>query len=263
MIQIRQPVTAQFGLAGGKKRQGDFQDLQQQAEEKKGGATDLLGGLAGLGGLEGIEGLEGLMAQAQEALKDPEKRKQLEMLGLDVSKGLEDLAKLSPEEIANGMKDFWGAMSDDSIVEKIVENRESVLQTLEGNAAVPAEELAKMKADPKYFELKMRESFSDMQGIMNDPEKYMEALGQVEKLVSDPNYIKDTLKSEFEDDDKLEELRLMMLKGDHPMMAGMMDSPEMQEILKDPKKFKETIQEGMGAFMGMADGMAGGMQQEL
>ena len=145
----------------------------------------------------------------------------------------------------------------------MVNQRDEVLKTLESSGLVPPEELEKYKNDPNYFEQKMRESFSQMGELFNNPEYISEATNALKNMgdvMKDPDAVSDMMKmlsAEFEDDDKLEEMRLQFLQGDFGGLPGMeaaFDTPEMKEALKDPKKWKETMQKGLKDIMGAGTG---------
>jgi len=243
-----QPVSAQFGIAGKRKRAGggDFQEQQQMAEQHNAAAN------GGAGDAAGMAQLQELMMQA---LNDPAALKQFESLGAGMAKGLEEFSKLSPDEVEAQMKLFYSTLTDGSLVDTVVNKRDEVLKTLEATNAVPPEELEKFKTNPAYFELKMRESFQDMQQFFSDP-SYLETVQKMHAAMKDPSAVTDVLKQELGDDEKLEVLRLQFLKGDHPL-AAMFEGEEMQEILRDPVKFKETLKEGMEALNLLGDSSGG------
>ena len=105
----------------------------------------------------------------------------------------------------------------------------------------------------------MQESFEQMQGIFNDPEVLKaatETMGGISEIMKNPGLLDDVFKSmmgDFNDDDKIEEARLKLLsdpEGAHPMLKDMFQSEEMQEILKDPVKWRESVKEGQGLLQG-------------
>jgi hypothetical protein len=218
------------------------------------------GGEAG-GAMAGMEGLEGFdMAKMQdmwaEALKDPEAMKAFEQMGDQFGSAMEGLSKMTPEELQKQMEDAMKMLTDGDMVDTIVQNKDEILQQLELAGTVPPEELAKFKADPAYFELKMRESFDQMKDIFEDPEmmKTMtEAMGGMQELMNNPNMLSELLGSELASDEKIEEARLELLSGDNEVLKGMFDTEEMQAILKDPVKFRETVKEGQEGMMGVGD----------
>ena len=242
------PTAAQFGIAGGRRQGGatSFQELQELA--KKNSAA----GGAGAGGMPDMQQL------LQDAMANPEQYlSQLGDMGDQFGAALEQMMKMTPEEIQQQMEQAMKMMTDGDIVENILNNKEEVLASLEANGAVPPEELAKYKADPNYFELKMRESFEQMGELFNNPE-YIEATTNVMKnmagMMQDPAQVNEMMKmvgSELEDDDKIEEARLEILSG-KGTMAGLKDlfeTPEMKEILHDPKKWRDTVRDGMAGII--------------
>jgi hypothetical protein len=147
-----QPSLAQFGLAG-KKKATNFQDLQEQAKKKLNDPT------AGLLDSFGGGDLSQLQELWQDAMKDPEAMKQFEQMGDTFKQAMEQMSKMSPEELQKQMQSVLGMLGENDILEGVLKKKDEIIAQLEATHAVPVEELAKYKADPEYFELKMRESF--------------------------------------------------------------------------------------------------------
>ena len=229
---------------------------QFQQEQEKQQQQQQANPLAGMGA--GMGDMAGLQEQWQKALNDPNAMKDLEaQMGVSLSQAMELLAQMSPEELQAQMEEAFKLLSGGEIVDQVVGKRDEILATLEASGAVPPEELAKFKADPEYFELKMRESFDQMGDILNNKD-YLETIqgifGQTQELLKDPSKSTDmmggvmnTLKDQLDSDDKIEEARLEILKSD---MKGMFDSPEMKDILYDAKKWRDAVKEGSSALLG-------------
>jgi hypothetical protein len=245
--------------------------LQEQAAGGAGGGDEAADALSSMmGGMGGMEGMD--MAKMQEmwaeALNDPETMKAFEQMGDQFGSAMEGLSKMSPEQLQAQMEDAMRMLTDGDMVDTIIKNKEEILQQLELAGTVPPEELAKFKADPEYFELKMRESFGQMKEIFEDPEmlKTMtEAMGGMQELMDNPNMLTELMGSELASDEKIEEARLELLNGENPALTGMFDTDEMQAILKDPVKFREIVKEGQQDMMGMGKGKGEkpGMGDEL
>jgi len=225
--------------------------LQEQAKQQA--ATG-----AGIDAM-GAGGMEGMQKMLEDAMKDPEAKKYLEQMGHNFEDAMEQLAKLSPDQMKKQMEDAMASLTDSSMVDTIVAQRDEVLKQLEMTKSVPAEELAKMKADPNYFELKMRESFGQIKDMFNKPEmaEYMtQAIsGMTEMFSASGELMKEIEKlaesGELTDDSKIEEARLQLIKGDfdsNPLLKEMLEKDEMLEILQDPKKWREGIKEGQKAL---------------
>ena len=196
---------------------------------------------------------------------------QLGAMGDQYGEALEQMMKMSPEEIQQQMEAARKMMTDADLVENVLNQKDEIIATLEASGAVPPEEIAKYKADPNYFELKMRESFDQMGQLFSDPE-YMEKTAEVmhnmASMMENPEQMNEMMKTigaELQDDDKIEEARLQVLSGQGGMagLSEMFDTPEMQEILKDPVKWRETVKEGMSGLMGGAGGPEGALKDEL
>jgi hypothetical protein len=224
--------------------------LQEQAVAADAGAAAGMGGLAGLD----MEGLD--MAKMMEMMKDPETMKAMEQMGDQFAGAMDGLSKMSPEELMQQMEEAMKMLTDGDMVEALLGNKNDILKELESAGTVPPEELAKFKADPAYFELKMRESFSQMEDIFKDPEmmKTMtDAMSGMQEMMGDPDALASLMGEALADDDKIEEARLELLRGDNPALSAMFDNAEMQEILKDPIKFRDQVKEGQKGMMGMGD----------
>lgn len=231
--------------------------MQEQAKQAQDGG-DIMAGL-------GDMNMESLTKMMDEAMKDPETKKLMDQMGDQFGTALEQLSKMTPEEIEQQMKDAFKMMSDGSMVDDIVGKREEILQQLEEGGTVPAEELAKFRADPEYFELRMRESFDQMKNMMGDPDmlKTMtDAMGGMKDLMDSGGTLMTELNDlltggELQDDDKIEEARLKLLKGDfsdNPFLKEMMNNAEMQELLRDKDKWAKNVKEGMAGLGGAATG---------
>lgn len=256
----QQPAAAQFGVAGGRRKQGsNFENLQEMAkkqqEQAAGGPNmedlmNMMGGGAG-GGADMAE----LQKMIQESMSDPETQKYLEEMGGQFSQAMEQLSKMSPEEIKAQMAQAFDVLQSGDMLDGLVQQRDQVIAQLEGTGTIPADEIEKMKADPDYFELKMRESFDQMKDMFQNPEMLQsmtQAMSSMKDLMDSGDEVLDEMtkmltSGELQDDEKIEEARLQILRGDfdtNPLMKEMFASEEMQELLKDPTKWRESVKEG-------------------
>jgi hypothetical protein len=140
-------------------------------------------------------------------------------------------------------------------MQKMLQHQDEILKTLEETGQVDAEELAKFKADPEYFEMKMKESFDQMQQMFSDPDILKvasDSMKGMQDLYNNPGAMDSMMQellSDFDDDEKIEEVRQMFLTNPELGASGlkeMFEGAEMQEILQDPKKWRETVKEGQG-----------------
>jgi phosphotransacetylase len=174
------------------------------------------------------------------------------------------LSKMTPEQLEAQMQEAMKMITSGDMMKTLMGQSDEILKVLAETGAVPPDEIAKFKADPEYFEQKMQESFSQMQGILNDPaimKAATETMGGLTELLQNPGLIDDMLKglmSDFGDDEAIEKARLTLLTDPesmgHPMMKEMFASEEMQEILKDPVKWRESVKEGQGMMQGAGVG---------
>ena len=230
-----QPVCAQFGVGGNRRQQEGtkFQDLQNRAAKAGGGAGDA----------DAMAQMEQMMA---EAFNDPDTMKQYEQ-------AMEQLSKMTPEELQAQMAEAMKMLSQGDMLTEVLKNKEEVIKNLEASGSVTPEELIRYKTDDAYFELKMRESFEEMQQVFSDPEymKYAtDAMQNVAELMKNPESAFAGIAEMMGDmtDDQIEEERLKLLSGEFheefPMMKDVFDSPEMKEIVGDAKKWKAAVKEG-------------------
>lgn len=216
-----------------------------------------------MGGVGGPGGMQDLQKRIQEAMSDPETQKYLEQMGGQFAKAMEEMAKLSPEEIQAQMAQAFEVMQSGEMLGGLVEQRDQIIAQLETMGAIPADEIARMKTDPDYFELKMRESFDQMRDAFQNPD-VLNAISSLKDMMDSGDEVLDEMTKmlsggEFQDDEKIEEARLQILRGDfdtNPLMKEMFESEEMQELLKDPIKWRESVKEGqdnINAAMGGKD----------
>lgn len=230
---------AQFGLG---RKNANFEDLQEMAKK---------------GGPGADANPDEMAAQLKAMMEDPSYMEQFGAMGSQMAEAMEQMMKLSPEEMAKQMEEAMKVMTDQDMVENVVNQRDEVLKSLEESGMVPPEELAKFKSDPNYFEQKMRESFQQMGDLFSDKEtitKTAEMMKGMTEMMNDPsamNKLSEALQEHTHDDKKIEEMRLSLLNGEFdamPAMKQMFGTPEMADILNDPKKFRETVQEGMNVM---------------
>jgi hypothetical protein len=269
-LLLSQPVSAQFGVAGQmrKKAGTSFQELNDLVKE--GGAPAATGGggaadaLAGLGDLGDLDKLQEMMAKAFE---DPETMKALNSMGDGLQQAMEEMGKMDPAQLQKQMEDAMKLMTQGDVMDSVLEKKDEVLANLEQTGLVSAEELAKYKADPAYFEEQMKSAFSQMQGLFSDPDMMKsatEAMKGMQDAMSDPvvTELQELLMADSVSDLEIETMRLKLLqKGmaeDSPALAmfgGIGDE------LKDADKFKKGFYEGRSAIkelLGATGGMGAG-----
>jgi hypothetical protein len=238
--------------------------LQQQAAQEmqkhKGG-----GGVPETGNLENMD-MDELRSMFADALQDPETQQYLEQMGQQFGAAIEQLSQMSPEQLEQQMQEAMKLLTQGDMVETVIQQREEIIKSLEASGGVPPEELARYKSDPAYFELKMRESFDQMKGLLTDPEyvKTMsEAMGGMKELLSAEGGLFNELEAlmgsgDLTDDSKIEKARLELLSGkfdDNKLLKDMIDTDEMQALLNNPKKWRDSVKEGSRNLVGRAAGV--------
>jgi hypothetical protein len=224
-----------------KNRGASFQELNEKA--KANGVGD--------------GGMEKLMKQMGISAED------LGKMGADMDMSqMEDImkmmAEMSPEDLAKQMQDAMEMFGGDDMMANMIGHQDEILKTLEQSGAVDAEELAKFKADPEYFEQKMKESIDQMKELFSDPDMMAnaaEGMKAAQEMYKNPDAINGMmadLMKELSDED-IEEVRQMFIGGggSDPMMKellGAMDTADLQDALSDPVKWRELVKEGLGMF---------------
>ena len=239
-----------------KKKGSSFQDLNDQATKEQ------EGGLAGMGDMGDLakmfEGVD--MSQMQDlwknAMNDPETMKQMEAMGGKFGEAMEELSKMTPEQLQQQMQEAMNLLTDGDMADQIIGKKDEVLASLEQSGMVSAEELAKFKADPEYFESKMRESFGQMKEVFNDPEMIKNAMNMMQGGLGAGGDMMKELSEAFtkdlDTDEKIEEARLEILSNPelkaNPMLKQMFEADEFKDVLYDEKKWRESVKEGQKAF---------------
>mmetsp|Transcript_7021 Transcript_7021/g.10238 ORF Transcript_7021/g.10238 Transcript_7021/m.10238 type:complete len:290 (-) Transcript_7021:86-955(-) len=264
------PSTAQFGVAGNKRKGGaaSFEELNKLAAERaEGGAAggmagleDLLGDLGGmdLGAL--MEGLDPNTLQdlIAEGMKDPAIQ---EMMN-GMQGAMDELLNMDSEELKAQMAEAMNMLTSMDMQQNILDQQDEVLAMMEAQGTATPEEIAEYRANPEKFAEKMSEAFGQMKEIFSDPKALDEVVQMMKgfgELMNDPkgamSKLGAVLQDALADDDKIEEARLQLLSD--PSAAGVanFDSEEMQEILRDPVKWKKSVQEGQRMMMGGGVGM--------
>jgi dGTP triphosphohydrolase len=239
-----------------RKKAASFEDLNEQAKNKQDDGFGMEGmDMAAIQKMMQGADMDQLQKLWTEALKDPAAMKQMEAMGGKFTEAIEEMAKMTPEQLMSQMQEAMQMLTDDSMADKIVQQKDEVLKSLEQSGMVTPEELARFKTDPAYFESKMRESFNQMKGIFSDPEAIKSAMNAMasggEGMMTE---MAKMFSEGLDSDEKIEEARLEVLKNpelmDNPMLKPMFDTPEFKELIKDPKKWRESIKEGQKAFAG-------------
>jgi len=266
------PTTAQFGVAGNKRKGGaaSFEELNKLAAERAdGGAAggmagleDMLGDLGGmdLGAL--MEGLDPntLQELIAEGMKDPAIQ---EMMN-GMQGAMDELLNMDADELKTQMAEAMNMLTSMDMQQNILDQQEEVLAMMEAQGTATPEEIAEYRANPEKFAEKMSEAFGQMKEIFSDPKALDEVVQMMKgfgELMSDPkgamSKLGSVLQDALADDEKIEEARLQLLSD--PSAAGVanFDSEEMQDILRDPVKWRKSVKEGQRMMMGGGNGGVG------
>lgn len=113
----------------------------------------------------------------------------------------------------------------------------------------------------------MKGAFNQMQQVFSDPEMVSAATemmkGMADVMQNPEEAMKGlaaSMQGALDDDDKIEEARLQILKdpnaAGNPMLAELFKNEEMKEILYDSAKWKAAVKEGQGMLLN--DAVLGG-----
>jgi len=242
------PVEGQFGVGKQKrKNQGgtSFQELNEKAKT-----------MVDSGGNAGMPDIDELMKQM---MGDGDMMKGLENLGPEMDEVMKLMANMSPEDLAKQMQDAMEMFTGDDMMSNMIGHSDEILETLEKTGAVDAEELEKYRNDPEYFEQKMKESVEQMKQVWNDPDmmgKAAEGMKAAQDLYKNPDSANEMMEQMLKglSDEDIESVRQALLEdgdGGDPMMRqlfGSMDTKDLQDVLKDPIKWRKTVKEGLGVL---------------
>lgn len=137
-----QPASAQFGVPNRKKGGGSFEEMNEMAKQQQDGAG-AAGGLAGMPNLEGMD-MESIQKMMEEAMKDPS----LAAMNANMAEAMEQLGKMSPEELQAQMMEGLQQLTSGDIMDSVLGKKDEVLETLAAQGLVPAEKIAEYRADP-------------------------------------------------------------------------------------------------------------------
>jgi len=246
------PATAQFGVAGNRKKAASFQELNEQAKKmQQGGDIPDLSAM-GLGDLEKMFGE-----------LDPAAMKELADLGPQFDEVMKLIGEMSPEELQKQMQEAMNMMASDDVLSNMMAHQDEVIASLEEMGQIDAEELSKFKKDPEYFQQKMKEGIEQMKDLFGNEDMMRlatESMQGLTDLYNNPDKMVSLMESLFEDlgnDEKIEETRQLLLKNPdlgHPSLSAVFDSEEMKEILNDPVKWRQSVKEGQGLLQNAGAG---------
>lgn len=239
-----------FGVGKKKQAGASFQELNEQAKRAA--------GAGGMGDMDAI--MKQMGVDPEEMKKWAEDAGMIDMPNMDDM--MKMMSEMSPEELAQQMQEAMELLGGDDMLANMLGQQDEILQMLEETGAVDAEELAKFKADPEYFEQKMKESMDQMQKMFSDPEMMAQAtegMKAAQEMYNNPDAMGEMMANMMKDlsDEDIESVRTMLLGGDSdPMMKellGSIGSAELDEAIQDPIKWRKMVKEGMG-LLGGGDG---------
>ena len=173
-----------------------------------------------------------------------------------MGEAMEELSKMSPEQMQQQLQEAMEMLTSGDMTDQIVGKKDEVLASLEASGMVSPEELAKFKADPEYFEAKMRESFGQMKEIFSDPKMIQGAMDMMKGAGAGGSDMMKEMAKAFSEgldtDEKIEEARLEILSNPelsaNPMLKQMFASDDFKEVLYDADKWRDSVKEGRKVF---------------
>eukprot|EP00980_Cylindrotheca_fusiformis_P004109 scaffold894_cov153-Cylindrotheca_fusiformis.AAC.5 len=193
---------------------------------------------------------------------DPSQLEELAGLGEYFEEIMDVMGKMTPEELEKQMQDAMEMLASGDMMKNMLDMQDEIIKSLEESGQVSPEELAKFKADPEYFEQRMKESFGQMKELFSDPETLKaatEGINSISQFMNNPeaDQMLQKILGDFDDDEKIEEMRLQLLKNPDlgiPGLGDMFNTPEVKEALSDPQKWKESVKQSRGLLNGAGVG---------
>jgi hypothetical protein len=243
---------AQFGVPQKRDAAGGsgFEELNEKAAA------------AGMGGLDDLANLnqDDLMGLISEAMNDPAMAQYMESMGEGMADVMEQLSQMSPEQIAAQIEQNLASMASPEMLNSVLEQQDEVLDNLLAQGLITEEQKKEFEDDPQKFQETMSEAFGEMSKVLSDPEALdamAQVMGGVSDMMKDPagamGDLAAAFASELGDDEKIEEARLQLLANPeiagNPMLASLFEDEEMQDILKDPVKWREQVKKGQNMML--------------
>jgi hypothetical protein len=247
--------SAQFGVSG-KVKQKTFEEANNEATEKYAGMDigaggDMAEALGELGNFDMGQWSE----MINEMMGDPETMKAFE----GIQDAMKNMANTPAEDIIKNAVDM---LSNGSILDGLGDNMDEILANLETTGMIPKEKLDEYRVNPDALKEDIGEAMGAMGDLFKDPglmqsatkiiEGMQEAVNNPEKMVEQINKMaaqfSESLESELNDDDKIEQARLQLLENPDlvPSLASVFSTDEMKEIMADPVKWRESVKKGQG-----------------
>jgi len=259
VILITPSALAQFGVA---KKRGDggstfseaqklaMEQYEEDSEDKAN--SDMLSQLGDLANMDMSE----LEALVEEAMKDPETAKMFQDFGQEMESAFAQLQNMDEETLGKNIEEAMKMFEDEDALKSILGDKEKMLDQLAGSGMVDADKLVEYKVNPDKLETDVREAMKQMGELVKDP-SYIK---QMSEILSNPGEYLESLKDAFgggagdmagllDNDEKIEEARLQLLEN--PDIFGpMFSTKEMKEILNDPVKWRESVNDGKNLLSG-------------
>merc|ERR1711884_828340 len=208
------PVLSQFGVPN--KRGGSFEERNEIAKDQMAG-----GSMADLANMDYDE----LMKMVQETMDDPATMEYLEGLSAGLGDAMEQLGKMSPEEIQTKMQENIQALASPDVLDSVLGQMDEVLESLSQQGLITEDQKQEYLDNPDKFKETMSEAFGEMTNLLSDPDAVSAVtniMQGVTEIMKNPEsaltQLAQDLASGLDDDEKIEEARLLLLED--PESAG-------------------------------------------
>ena len=101
--------------------------------------------------LDALAGMDpaAMQKMMEEAMADPALRQQMESMNANVADAMEQLAKMSPEELQAQMMEGLQQLTSGNIMDSVMGKKDEVLETLAAQGLVPADKIEEYRSNPE------------------------------------------------------------------------------------------------------------------
>jgi len=176
------------------------------------------------------------------------------------------MADMDPDELVKQVQDAVNTPE----IQEMLKNPEQLLEGMRGTGFIDDSLIDDYVGNPRKYRREIKKITDELMSVLNDPsamKDIIKMMSGVGDLLSDPAAMEAAMleiadefekwESDMTDTDKLEAARVEMLANpdlaSNPALAGVFNTKEMQDILNDPEKWAETVQEGQRKMRKGAD----------
>merc|ERR1712232_1496444 len=199
-----------MGGLGKKKGGTSFESLNERAKQMQDSGLGLDDFDFGDMNMEQLmQQMGGLQDMWKGVMDDPEMMKQLSEMGEVFGEAIQELSKMSPEELEKQMKDAFNMLTDGDMAETV---------------------------------------FGQMAEVLSDPEVLKATAGAFQSSQNMINDMTKAFTEDLDSDEDIEAARLELLNNpelmNNPIIKTLFEDELMDGVLKDPEKFRNTVKLG-------------------